>query len=90
VSEDHLDVHLLVLIDNIGDATQVRESLGTIDGATTVDYLHGTNVTYVAANWKESELDNKIKDVQSTPDVKTVKITKKSRAVARALPPRMY
>ena len=41
----------------------------------------------MAANWNESELDNKIKDVQSTPDVKTVKITKKSRAVARALPP---
>ena len=63
MSEDHLDVHLLVLIDNIDHNTQVRESLGTIDGATTVDYLHGTNVIYVAANWNEFGLDNKIKEV---------------------------
>ena len=37
--EDHLDVHLLVLIDNVDHNTQVKESLGMIDGSTTVDYL---------------------------------------------------
>jgi hypothetical protein len=89
MSED-LDVHLLVIIDNVDHYTEdhnteIVKSLHTIDGLTTARYANGTNVIYVAANWKESELDNKIKEVKNTPNVKNVIITGKHRVVERSI-----
>jgi hypothetical protein len=76
-----------VIIDNVDHYTEIVKSLDTIDGLTTVSYAHGTNVIYIAANWKESEFDNKIKEVENTPNVKNVKITGKHRAVKRSIHP---
>ena len=92
MSED-LDVYLWVFIDNVDHYTEdhyteVVKSLRTIDGLTTASYLHGTNVIYVAADWKESELDNKIKEVENTPNVKNVKIAgtkRKDRVVEKSI-----
>jgi hypothetical protein len=83
MSED-LDVYLTVFIDT-DHYIQIIESLNGITGVTGYSHSKGTNIVNVVAKWKESELENKRKEVEVIPNVKYVNINRRGKNVSKTL-----
>jgi hypothetical protein len=76
---EYLDVCLTVFIDT-DHHVQIVESLNGITGVTGYNHSKGTNIVNVVAKWKESELENKRKEVEVIPHVKYVKINRRGKS----------